>query len=170
MCYDRILCRLRFVANSWKISKQPIRGVLQEAVNSLAQLKGKKFRKLAPAARSFVERAKDMIKLIDTWVKHQTLNRLGELVEGVYCLQQVGELKPSLDTIPNGAIDPSSRKSLLNIVCKVARYREATRFLYRTAKKFPLAQKMKVVLVNLPYCSIATVRQLDGLHSQASTP
>jgi hypothetical protein len=47
-------------------------------------------------------------------------------------------------------MDPASRKNLLNIISKVARYREAARFLYRTAKKIPLVRKMKIVLVGLP--------------------
>ncbi|XMA13651.1 hypothetical protein WAI453_006442 [Rhynchosporium graminicola] len=47
-------------------------------------------------------------------------------------------------------MDPASRQSLLNIISKVSRYREAARFLYRTARKIPLIRKMKIVLVSLP--------------------
>lgn len=70
------------------------------------------------------------------------------LVEGVYRLWQV-ELHALLGAIPNRAMGPSSRGNLVNIVGKVTRYREAARFLYRTAKKFPLVQQMKIV-VDLP--------------------
>ena len=91
-----------------------------------------------------------MMKLVDSWTKHRTQTRLVELVEGVYRLWQVGHLDSLLGTIPNISMDPSSKTNLLNIISKVARYREAARFLYRTAKKSSLARNMKIVLVNLP--------------------
>ncbi|KAK9433830.1 hypothetical protein V1505DRAFT_362265 [Lipomyces doorenjongii] len=90
------------------------------------------------------------MKLIASWSKHQMPARLGDLVDGVYRLWQVGDLRALLDTIPNRDMDPTLRQSLLNIISKVARYRETARVLYGTAKKFPLARQMKVVLVDLP--------------------
>lgn len=98
----------------------------------------------------FTERAKEVITLADSWARHQTLTRLGDLVEGIYRLWKIGELQALLEAIPNRAMDPSARKNLFNIVGKVARYRKAARFLYRTAKKFRLVRQMKVVLVGLP--------------------
>jgi hypothetical protein len=50
--------------------------------------------------------------------------------------------------IPNRATGPSPQRNLVNIV-NISRYREAARFLYRTAKTFPLVQRMKSV-VDLP--------------------
>lgn len=47
-------------------------------------------------------------------------------------------------------MDPSARQSFINTVDKVSRYREAARFLYRMAKKVPLARKMRTVPVHLP--------------------
>ena len=70
------------------------------------------------------------------------------LVEGVYRLWQV-EFHALLGAIPNRATGPSPRRNLVNIVSKVSRYREAARFLYCTAKTFPLVQQMKIV-VDLP--------------------
>jgi hypothetical protein len=74
---------------------------------------------------------------------------------------------------------PTSRKNLLNIISKVARYRQAARFLYRTAKKIPLVRQMKIVLVSLPQnafqkipanqCSPtlpSTVSRINALHKQ----
>ncbi|THV44102.1 hypothetical protein BGAL_0733g00010 [Botrytis galanthina] len=143
----RILCRLRLAGNSRKSSKQPFSMVLKEAVRSLGYLE----RAGTPTAVSkFVERAREVMQLIDSWKGYQTFTRLGELVEGVYHLRQVGDLQVVLNTIPNRAMDPSSRKNLLNIIRKVARYREAARFLYRTAKRFTLVRQMKIVLINLP--------------------
>lgn len=150
MCSRRILCRLRLVANNRKTLKQPIKNVLQEAIKSLAQLGSEKLGKHLLAATLFSERAKDVIKLADTWTKHQTPARLKDLVEGVYLIGQIRELQTLLNIIPNRDMCPSSRINLLNIVSKVARYREAARFLCRTAKRFRLVRQTKVVFVNLP--------------------
>jgi hypothetical protein len=138
------------VANSRKTLKQPIKKVLQEALSSLSQLENEKLGKHLPVATVFAERAKDVIILADAWAKHQTPARLKDLVEGVYRLGQIGELKTLINIIPNRAMDPSSRRNLLNMVSKVGRYREAARFLYRTAKRFRLVRQTKVVLVSLP--------------------
>jgi OTT_1508-like deaminase len=148
MCSTRILRRLRLVTNSRQ--KRPIKDVLQQAIRSLEQLEDQKFQKLLPIAKLFVERAKEAMKLTDLWAKHQTTARLQMLVEGFYGLWRVGDLHGLLGTIPNRALDPNSRRSLVNVISKVARYREAARFLYRTAKKFPLVQRMRTVLVDLP--------------------
>ncbi|TGO44494.1 hypothetical protein BCON_0509g00010 [Botryotinia convoluta] len=147
MCSARILCRLRLAANSRKSSKQPFKTVLKEAVLSLGYLE---HTGLSTVASRFVEKARKVMRLIDLWTKYQTLTRLGELVEGVYHLRQVGDLQAVLNIISNRVMDPSSRKNLLNIIKKVARYREAARFLYRTAKRFTLVRQMKTVLINLP--------------------
>ncbi|CZT13559.1 uncharacterized protein RAG0_17048 [Rhynchosporium agropyri] len=98
----------------------------------------------------FVERAREVVKLLDAWAKYRKPARLGELVEGVNHLHRVGDLQHLLKTIPNRTMDPASRQSLLNIISKVSRYREAARFLYRTAKKIPLIRQMKIVLGSLP--------------------
>jgi hypothetical protein len=71
-------------------------------------------------------------------------------VEGLYHLRQVEELQPLLDAIPNTSMHSGARRSILDIIRKAARYREAARFLYRTAKKFPSAKRMKVQIINLP--------------------
>lgn len=150
MCSLRILCRLRFVANNRKKSKQPIKEVLQETISSLAELGNEKLGKQLPVATLFAERAKVVIKLANTWTKYQRPAQLKALVEGTYHLGKIGELQALLNIIPNRAMCPSSRRNLLNIVRKVSRYRETARFLYRTAKRFLLVRRMKVILVNLP--------------------
>ena len=149
MCAPRILSRLRFVAKNRGTPKQPLKGVLEEAISSLKQLKNKELGENLSTARSFVEKAKDVIKLADAWAKHQTSARLKDLVEGIHRLRQTGNLQLLLDKIPNRAMCPSSRRNLVNIVSKVSRYREAARFLYRTARKHHIIRHMNVALVNL---------------------
>jgi hypothetical protein len=150
MCSRRILCRLRFVPNVRKKSKQPIKEVLQEAISSLKRPGNQKLGNLSRTATVFMERAKEMIKLADSWTKHQTLAQLRDLIEGVYRLRKIGELKALLDAIPNRDMAPSSRRNLFNIVSKVARYREAAQFLYHTAKDFRVVRQMNVVIADLP--------------------
>ncbi|KAJ2980188.1 hypothetical protein NQ176_g2786 [Zarea fungicola] len=55
-----------------------------------------------------------------------------------------------LSSIPNTLMGPSERRNLLKMIWRVARYREAARFLYRTAKKFPVIRDMQIVMVSLP--------------------
>jgi hypothetical protein len=147
MCRDRILCRLGFVANSRNAVEQSIKAVLQETMNSLNLLKTKT---QVPFSKVFAQRAREAIKLTDLWTKHQTTARLGDLVTSLYHLGQVGNVQSILDAIPNTSMDPKSRKNLFNVIRKVGRYKEAARFLYRTAKRFPLARHIRVVLVTLP--------------------
>jgi hypothetical protein len=158
--------------------------LLQEAVNSIRRLENETVQdnKLSIISTLFVERAKEVIKLIDAWVKHRTPARLGELVEGMRRLWRGGEPQALLSTIPNRSMGPASRKNLLNTISKVARYREAARFLYRTAKKIPLVRQMKIILVSLPQKVFqripvnqytptlpSTVSRISALHGQQST-
>jgi DNA-binding protein Fis len=67
MCSIRILCRLRFISNSRKEPRQPIKELLEEAIYYFRQLEGKKVQdsKLS-VSTLFEERAKEVIKLVDT--------------------------------------------------------------------------------------------------------
>lgn len=92
------------------------------------------------------------MQLVDRWLKHQTLNELGVVVEGINKLQQTAPLfHQLLALISNNDMDPTSRSSLSNIIRKVSRYWDAARQLYRTAKKFPLVRNMRIQLVTLPF-------------------
>jgi hypothetical protein len=148
MCSQRILKRLRFVAKKRGTPKQPLKVVLGEAINSLKQVDHQMLR--SQPVSLFTERAKDVVRLADLWAKHQKPAELEDLVEGVYQLKQIRDLQALLDSIPNRAMCPSSRRNLVNIVSKVSRYREAARFLCRTAKRIPSLRRAKVVPVNLP--------------------
>jgi hypothetical protein len=148
MCSPRILCRLRLVAGKRKVPRQPIKDILEEVVRYFRQLDNERLDRLPVAL--FVGRAKDVMKLADSWVKHQTQPKLEDLIEGIYRLKQVGRLQALLDMIPNRTMCPSSRQNLINIVSKVSRYREAAQFLYRAARKYPMVRRMTAVIVNLP--------------------
>lgn len=146
MCSARILCRLRLHRNHRNAPRQPIKAVLQEAVSALG-LPGT--RNSNAAVAMFLEKARDVMRLTDSWANHQTESRLGDLVDGIYNLRKV-DVEAILRPIPNRLMAPSAKKNLLNIVKKVARYREASRFLFYTARRIPIARQMKTVLIDLP--------------------
>lgn len=152
MCSQRILSRLRLTANSRKSRRKPIGDVIQDSINALGQtlIKTPKDKTLAPVLTSYVKQAKNLIKAVDRWTKHQTNANLVELVKNVAILSQVERIETLIKAIPNQIMGPTSRWNLLNIVSKVARYHEAARLLRSTAKKFPIARSMRIVIVSLP--------------------
>lgn len=150
MCSSRVLCRLRLER---KASKRPIQDLLKEAIFSIRRIKTQKLHSedLSFTSTLFISEANKVIQLVVRWLKHQTLDELGDLVEGIHHLQQTApRFHELLNIISNNDMDPSSRSSFLNIIRKVSRYWEAARKLYRTAKKFPLVRNMRIQLANLP--------------------
>lgn len=140
ICSPRILSRLRLTSKSRPTTKRPLKGTLQEALLAVKIARPKlKDGNLLKTADNFTLRAKEVEKLLDSWSHYQVDARLVEVVEGIYRLQQIVGLSNLIGTIPNQDMNPTARKSLLNIVHKVGRYWEVARYLYRTAKKSPLA-------------------------------
>ncbi|KAL4915478.1 hypothetical protein BDW62DRAFT_219385 [Aspergillus aurantiobrunneus] len=151
MCSSRILSRLRLVSSRRTAMKRPFKGSLQEALLAVKIARQKlKDRDLTETAKNFTIRAKEVKGLLDSWSQYQVDKNLVKIVESIHQLQQVQGLSNLIRIIPNQDMSPTSRESLLNIVSKVARYWEAARFLYRTAKKSPLARAMRTVPVRLP--------------------
>ncbi|KAL4864154.1 hypothetical protein BDV12DRAFT_201387 [Aspergillus spectabilis] len=151
MCSSRILSRLRLAFKSRTTTKRPLKGTLQEALLAVKIVRRKlNDRNVLKTADNFTLRAKEVEKLLDSWSQYQVDRRLVEVVEGIHQLQQIVGLSELISIIPNQDMSPTARKSLLNIVSKVSRYWEVARFLYRTAKKSPLARVMRTVPVQLP--------------------
>jgi hypothetical protein len=142
---------LRLAFSARNATKRPFKDTLQEALLAVKIVrKNLKNKALLETVRSFTMRAREVQKLLDSWSQYQVDTRLVEVVEGIYRLQQIVGLADLIRIIPNKDMSPTSRQSLLNIVNKVARYWEVARFLYRTAKKFPLARAITTVPVRLP--------------------
>lgn len=165
----RIRRRLRFTPGKRGNTGQSINVLLQEAVSHVSQLGKKKLGIQALVIQSFTERAKAVIRLAQAWAQHQTSARLKDIVEGIYHLAQLADLQALLEKIPNQLMDPSSRQSLYNIVSKVARYREAARFLRRIAHKIELARRMTVLIVNLPEAAFQRASVNEYTPTLAST-
>ncbi|PKX96418.1 nucleic acid/nucleotide deaminase domain-containing protein [Aspergillus novofumigatus IBT 16806] len=152
MCSSRILSRLRLGSTGRVKMKRSLKDTLQELTRALTRISQDKLkdRSLLEAVDLLLTRAKEVRKVVDLWSKHQVTARLIELVESIYRIHQIKQLQPIIDIIPNNHMDPTARESFINIVGKVSRYREAARFLYRTAKNVPLARNMRTVPVHLP--------------------
>ena len=150
MCSPRVMCRLRLKGRA---SKKPIQDLLRDAIFSIGRIEAQRLHEkdLSLTSTLFISEADKVIQLVARWLKDPTLHELGDLVEGIYHLQQTApRFNELLTIISNNDMVPSSRSSLLNIIRKVSRYWEAARKLYRTAKKFPLVRNMKIQLANLP--------------------
>ncbi|KAF4166674.1 hypothetical protein CNMCM6936_006251 [Aspergillus lentulus] len=152
MCSSRILSRLRLGPTGCRKMKRSFKDTLQELTMALTHISRDKLkdRSLLEAVDMLLTRTKEVRKVVDLWSRHQVTARLIELVESIYRIQQIEQLQRIIDVIPNNHMEPSARDSFINIVGKVSRYREAARFLYRTAKNVPLARNMRTVPVHLP--------------------
>ncbi|KAL4812263.1 hypothetical protein BDW67DRAFT_193752 [Aspergillus spinulosporus] len=158
MCSSRILQRLGLASiekkacKKPKARKKPIKDMLRDVIQCIKRLnvEGILDKELESDKALFTAKATEVISLVDLWYGHQTAPRLSDLVEGVHRLSQIGKLHLLLDQIPNRDMVPSMKKSLLNVISKVAKYRDSARFLYRTAKKVPIARRMNVTCVKLP--------------------
>ncbi|CAG9975506.1 unnamed protein product [Clonostachys byssicola] len=135
VCYTRILERLRLVSRK---DKPPMEEHVSDSIDNLEQ-----------ESLAFAKAAKDLLKKINQWKKHQHPSELTKVVESAYNLSQLPDLESLLDRISNDKMVADVRRSLLNAIKKVARYRTAARVLYRAAKKFPIARRMNFVPVNL---------------------
>ncbi|KAI2464087.1 hypothetical protein F4781DRAFT_414184 [Annulohypoxylon bovei var. microspora] len=165
MCRVRILHRLRLEGRL--AQKQSIKNALQTAFDYFRH-EGRgniiKSKKLLPTLKRFIERAREVLRLTDSWINHRTDLELEELVEGIRRLRQVESLEALIENIPDNIMHPNLRDSLLNMISKVARYREAARFLYRISKKIPLARKMRAVIVQWPQNAFA--KSTKSINSQ----
>ncbi|KAI1778857.1 hypothetical protein F4818DRAFT_437658 [Hypoxylon cercidicola] len=150
MCSVRILHRLSLKRNERTKARQSIKETLQTVDKCLNDIELEEHRHLLSTSNSFSRRAREVIELVDSWARHQTSLELEKLVDGINRLRGVGNLDALFSKINDRDMHRDSRKSLLNMINKVARYREAARILYRMAKKYPLVRRMRVELVQLP--------------------
>jgi hypothetical protein len=150
MCTKRILLRLRLARSKRGAQNRSIQQGLRSAVQCLSELRmatsDPRYRLLS----SFIQEAKLVIKLADDWVNHQTLVRLTELVDSIYRLRLAVDPEALFGGLTSRDMDPSSRKSLINIINKVARYREIGRYLYRLSKRKSLHHPIKFTAIGLP--------------------
>lgn len=165
MCYDRILERLgvsdRRKANG-KVRK-PVRAELATAADYLRMSEGPRNRRTA--THEVVQGMRTVIRAIDAWLNHRVTPELRVVLDAVYDLSKVERLETVTASIPNQILSPSQREKIVSVVMKIAKYRRVARYLYRTAKTFPVARDVRVVTVNLPPSAFEETR-LDGYDPQ----
>ena len=149
MCTKRILLRLRLVRSKQGASKRSIQQGLRSGVECLSRLRMATSDPRCKLLCSFINEAKLAIKLADDWVNHQTLVRLKELVNSIYRLRLAVDPEALFSGLTSRDMDPTSRKSLINTINKVARYREIGRYLYRISKKNVLQHQIKFKAIGL---------------------
>jgi hypothetical protein len=150
MCSQRILRRLRLVKSRRPNPKQPIQEVLRAAITHLQRSGKVVLLQQFPLSLTFVHNAKDVIRCCDAWKKHQTLPRLKDLIVSVHTLSRIGDIEAVLNSIPDQAMCQSARRSLYNIITKVARYHELAPYLYRMSGKHEAVRSMALTIVQLP--------------------
>ncbi|KAJ6161863.1 hypothetical protein N7485_010093 [Penicillium canescens] len=156
MCSSRIACRLRLAGKKWRESKASIKDILQKATEGTQQINPQKLRQsnLEQSLSLFHEKSKRVIQSVNEWSNYRIPSRLNDIVEKIYQLNNVQGLQQLLYLIPTGSnrvINESAfAATLLNIIRKVSRYKEAARVLHRTAKKFPLVRSIEIHLSTLP--------------------
>jgi hypothetical protein len=99
---------------------------------------------------AFIKAAKNVIRKLNAWAKHQVDARLVDVVDAVHELDSIKGHRDLIRGVPNNILDPNLRHSLINIITKIARYKESGRTLYSRAKHIPQLRNMKVVIVALP--------------------
>jgi hypothetical protein len=150
MCSSRILHRLRLLATRGSKPKQPIQAALRTAIYGLRQVGKTVLGEYLPLSIAFVESAKAAIRYAEAWVNHQTMPRLKDLVKAIHSLKHTGDVEAMLAKLPNQNLDPSMRRSIINILNKVARYCDISRLLLRMSKKQELIQRMNLIIAELP--------------------
>jgi hypothetical protein len=151
MCSSRILARLSLGPRAKLKVKKDFKKDIVEAIDFVNRQRNRSTNdRNRNTLFLFTTKARELVKLVDLWIKHQTQTPLEDLVEGVYQLQKTETVQRVLDGMSNRDMDPLRRASLLNVVKKVARYRQASRFLYRLVAKEHNLSRLKAIAVNLP--------------------
>jgi hypothetical protein len=150
MCAKRILLRMRLLRKKRGLPKQNIQQMLRSAIGALNRPGPRSSDQQYSLSELFVEKAKLVIKLADAWEKHQTTVQLIALVDSVYHFRRTVDTEALLAAMTARDMDPSSRKSLVNTINKVARYREIARYLYRMSRKSTLLRHLTLTTINLP--------------------
>lgn len=165
MCTKRIVIRLRL--RSLKTKQRSIKPTIQHTLRLVIEClqrssKGRNDQRNKDLDM-FIENARLVIRSVDDWVNHQTVVQLKRLVVSVYNMKRIVDLEAVLCGITSKEMDPSIRKSLVNIIQKVARYCEIARCLFRMSKKHALFRHMMIRIIELP--AQAYIRPQENRHT-----
>ncbi|PHH51562.1 hypothetical protein CFIMG_003357RA [Ceratocystis fimbriata CBS 114723] len=152
-CHAKILARMGLAPCRHNKTRMPLDGKLSQAVYAVNTLTWQK----PPGAEEFSEHGTTVLELIAKW--RQAPDDIDRLVAVVDGLHKLHENVPSLDNLmsklPSRIIVPSAAKSIAAVVAKTAYYVRVARTLYRTAKKYPIARRARIIPINLPPIAFA---------------
>ncbi|KXH65859.1 hypothetical protein CSAL01_02908 [Colletotrichum salicis] len=168
MCYKRILKRLRVgIPEECGIEEETEEGKSMAHLRPTRQrhsierllttfdsyfknrLHLSSLRPFRDSLKEILKRAHTVTLSLRKWERYQKPPALQTLVEEVFQLSRVNHFEELVHMIPHTAMDPGLKSSLCNMISKVARYKEVSRHIYRTAKKYDIARRAEVVTVNL---------------------
>lgn len=142
MCSVRIIERLGMGKSKMGKEQKSIRDVLGMVIEDL--------RHQSRPVQDIVHKVKAVITLIDAWSKHKVVSRLGPIVDGMHDLCHSAIWEPFVASIPGLKLQKSQIDRLEKTVSKLARYRDVSTYLYRTARRHSIARTVRVVAVDLP--------------------
>ncbi|KAL1888982.1 hypothetical protein Cpir12675_005970 [Ceratocystis pirilliformis] len=153
-CHAKILARMGLAPCRHNKTRMPLDGKLSQAVQAVNNLL---WQKQPPGAQEFRHFGTIVLQLIAKW--RQAPDDIDRLVAVVYGLHELHENVPTLDRLmrelPPRSIVPSAAKSIAAVVAKTAYYVRVARTLYRTAKKYPIARRARIIPINLPPIAFA---------------
>lgn len=145
ICRQRILCRMRLVKKQ-RDSKSRKRATISDGLQPVVEYLNQN---PSESTKLLLDRARKVLRLASSWMKHRAPQELVELVDGVNTLRHTPRLKEAiLESNPIGG--PNSKSHILNMIRKISRYRESATVLVEMARELPLVRKMQVVVVELP--------------------
>lgn len=142
MCSARIIERIG--TGKGKMGKE------QKSIGNVLSTVIKDLRHQSRPVQDVHHRVKTVITLIDAWSRHRVDRRLGAIVDGMHDLYNSDAWRPFIASIPSPQFQKSQIDRLEKAVRKLARYRDVSTYLYRTARKYPIARAVLVVPVDLP--------------------
>lgn len=171
MCNTRIIERLDPGKMNQKTTvekKEPMKERLEAAIDLLKE-DNPRDENLRDAAEDFKARARLAIRGIAAWEKHQVMADMRALVDRFYELNEMPKFVDIVSHIEKRS-KQAGRGSRISLegIAKIARYKDAAKFLTRTAMKFPIAKKIAVVRVSPPAMSFIRKLPTAGLTLDAA--
>ncbi|EPE06617.1 hypothetical protein F503_02745 [Ophiostoma piceae UAMH 11346] len=161
MCKQRILCRLRLVPSQkmcpgGQKQRQPFKDLLSDLIKSLKRQLGLQMSTDEQGKQASYHRVTEQLRgvmgLFTDFAGHQVISEIKALVVGISELRQVPGLQEAILAIPCADVCQSSKDNFINIVTKIARYREIAHLLCHMAARVDLLliRRWTVVHAELP--------------------
>ena len=145
MCSERIQQRIGFIETSQSFSKRGKKSFKETLLIVVKELRNNR-----PLMREFVNEARAVLRLIDAWSKHRVVSELERIVHAMHHLSQTSAWERFVASIPSLDFQRSQLDKLVRDVLKIAKYWKISKYLHRTATKYPITRAIRVVVIDLP--------------------